>query len=417
MSSRSVQIIGGEDRQHAFVTDANRLQVESIIGDSPNLDAFHRVRISNPTGLFESTATYDKQPLLWNEETVGTATSVHLPNESSVLMSVSANGDSVVRQSRNFFRYQPGKSQMVYMTFVCGTGDANVRKRIGYFSTENGVFLEEINGSVWAVIRSKTSGSVVDTRIAQSNWNLDTYSDLDITKAHIWAMDLEWLGVGRVRVGFVDEGKIRYVHEFLHANLIDAVYMTSAQLPVRSEVVATGVPSASNDFKVICASVISEGGQDEHIGFPFSVANTSTTSITGARTPILTIQPKATFNGIDNHVQVIQRGLGVFNAGNAGALVEVIYDGTLTGASFASVDPSSVMEFDTAATAISGGIVVLSFFVPASVQSKTSERSMITGRLPLSRDLNNLNPTALTITVTNFGTVSAAGSFNWQEYR
>lgn len=417
MSSRSTQIIGGSGRQHAFVTDAHRLQVESVIGDSPNLDAFHRMRISHPTGIFESTLTYDKQPLLWNEETVGTATSVHLPNESSVLMTVSANADSVIRQSRNFFRYQPGKSQLVFMTYAFGDGDANVRKRIGYFSAENGVFLEEINGTVWMVVRSKTSGSVVDTRIEQSSWNLDTFAAFDSTKAQIFVLDLEWLGTGRVRVGFVIDGKIRYVHEFLHANALDGVYMTSAQLPVRVEVVATDVPSAPNEFKTICASVISEGGQDQHIGFPFSVANTSTRAITVAKTPILSIQPKATFNSIANHVQVIQRGLSAFNSGNAGALIEVIYNGTLTGASFASVDASSVMEFDTAATVITGGIIVLSFFIPATNQSKTSEQAMITGRLPLSLDLAGANPTPLTIAITNLGTVSVAGAFNWQEYR
>jgi hypothetical protein len=417
MSSRSTQIIGGKERQHVYVTDDHRLQVESKISDGPHLDAFHRLRVSNPTGIFESTLTYDKQPLLWNEETVGTATSVHLPNESSVLMTVSANADSVVRQSRSFFRYQPGKSQLIFMTFVAGTGDANVRKRVGYFSDENGIFLEEIDGTMWMVVRSKTSGSVVDTRIEQSSWNLDKYTDLDPTKAQILVIDLEWLGVGRVRAGFVIDGKIRYAHEFLHANLVDNVYMTSAQLPVRVEVVATDVPSAPNGFKAVCASVISEGGQDQHIGFPFSVANIAPIGVSGARTPVLTIRPKATFNSITNHVQVIQRGLALFNSGSAGALVEVIYNGTLTGASFNSVDASSVMEFDIAATAITGGIVVLTFFVPATNQSKTSERAAITGRLPLSLDLAGANPTPLTIALTNLGTVTANAAFNWQEYR
>jgi len=215
----------------------------------------------------------------------------------------------------------------------------------------------------------------------------------------------------------VIDGIVTYAHEFLHANLIQTVYMSSGQLPVRLETVATGAPGAANTFLGICCSVISEGGQEEDIGFPFSIGMSAPKATSGTRDPVLSIRPKATFNGLTNHVQIIQRQVEVFNAGNGVAFVELIYNGTLTGASFASVDASSVVEYDTAASAISGGIVVLSFYVGATNQSKVSVQTSITGRLPLTLDLAGANPTPLTVCVTEIGSVSAYAAMNWQEYR
>lgn len=404
-----------ENNQDAAFNERGNLPIE--MGDSPSIDAFDRIRVSDPTGIFESTLAYDKQPLIWNEKTNGTATSVHVPDTASVAMTVSASGDYVYRQSRDYLRYQPGKSQLIFMTFVMNGGDANVRKRVGYFSDENGIFLEEIDGAVWLVLRSSTSGSPVDTRIAQADWNFDTFSDLDPSKAQILVIDLEWLGVGRVRAGFVIDGIVRYAHHFLHANSVTEVYMTSAQLPARLEIEATGAPAAATTMHGICASVISEGGQDEFAGFPFSASNTAAVSIAGTRVPVLSLRPKATLNSIRNAVQMVQRALEVLNAGSGLAKVEVIYDGTLTGASWTSVNADSVAEVDSSATAITGGITVLTFFVAATNQSKTSQTASITGRLPLTLDIDGANPTPLTIAVTNIGTVSVWACFNWQEYR
>lgn len=388
-------------------------------GDTPSIDAFDRLRVSDPTGLFESTLTYDKQLLLWNEVVTGTASSTHLPNESAVRMRVLTNGDSVVRQTKDYFRYQPGKSQLIFMTFNFGAGDPNVTKRVGYFDGNNGIFLEEIDGAVWMVKRSFVSGVAVDTRIAQANWNLDTYPSFDSTKAQILIFDLEWLGVGRVRTGFVEDGIIKYVHQFVHANIDTTVYMSTAQLPLRLETTAGVGFAGTNDFLGICGSVISEGGQDDNIGFPFSVRNTALRAVGGTPLPLLSIRPKATFNSLPNRVQVIQRLFEIINQGsNSVVAYDVIYNGTLTGASWVDVDASSVIEYDLSATSIAGGIVVASGFIASTNQSKSSVQTGITGRLPLSLDIAGANPTALTIRLTNItGTGSCVGSYGWQEYR
>jgi hypothetical protein len=388
-------------------------------GDSPSIDAFDRLRVSNPVGLFESTQTYDTQTLVWNTDLVGGGTVTFLPNESASALTVAASGDSVVRQSKDYLRYQPGKSQLIFATFCFKAGDPNVRKRVGYFDTRNGIYLEEIDGTLAWVIRSYTSGAVVEERVAQANWNIDTFAGLDSTQAQILIIDLEWLGVGRVRVGFVIDGIIIYVHEFLHANVTSTVYMTSAQLPMRYEIEATGAFAGGNTLEQICCSVISEGGQEEAIGYPFATIRTSLVAIGGARVPIISLRPKLTFNGAINRVQVIQRQIETLFSGNNGiGYVEVIYNGTLTGAAFTSVSAQSVMERDVAATAIAGGEVVRSFYCASTSQARQTSETSILGRLPIS--LNIAGTVADTITICASlisGTLSGGGAFNWQEYR
>ncbi len=73
-------------------------------------------------------------------------------------------------------------------------------------------------------------------------------------------IDFEWLGVGRVRVGFVIDGLIYYCHYFNHANdsAFDSVYMSTPNLPLRYDIQTDGTSGSTLDH--ICSSVMSEGG-------------------------------------------------------------------------------------------------------------------------------------------------------------
>lgn len=388
------------------------------LGDGPQLDAFDRLRTSNPTGVFESTLVYDKQPLLWNERLTGTGTSVYVQREAAVRMTVAASGDVVERQTRTFFRYQPGKSQLILMTYSFGEPDANVRKRVGYFDANDGIFLEEINGQMWIVKRSSVTGTAMDTRIPQSAWNLDKFSEIDPTRTQLFCIDLEWLGVGRVRVGFFIDGQLRYAHEFLEQNVRDNIYMSTAQLPCFLSIEATGTPSVTRFMSALCASVSSEGGQEANVGFPFSArTGAALVTIAAARVPILSVRPKLLFNGRVNRALITQGLAEVLNDASI-AIVDVIFDGVLTAASFASVDADSTMEFDTAATAVTGGIVVRSFMVGATNQANSTSGADLTGRFPVSLDIAGANPTNITLAVTNVGaSATVLGTIEWLEYR
>ena len=229
--------------------------------DSGALDAFGRQRFSQPFTLFDSMLRYSKRTDLWDEATVGGGTTNYLTDESSLeLKTTVASGDTVLRRSRRHLPYQPGKSILVMESFVGNAAIAGLVQEVGYFDDDNGVILRTNGTSVQFVVRSSATGTIQENAVNQSQWNIDSFAALDFTKANIFVTDLEWLGVGRVRCGFVIDGEIRYCHEFNHANSINRVYMTSAMLPVSYRLSNSSAIASPAVLKQICTSVVSEGG-------------------------------------------------------------------------------------------------------------------------------------------------------------
>jgi hypothetical protein len=361
--SDNLQIVNPSNNVTIATSTDNPLIVS--YGNTALNDAFGRLRVSNPHYVFEAQNQYDAQPLIFNTVTSGGgSSSTHLPNESAVNLTVGTGAtDYVIRQSKQYLRYQPGKSQMILMTGTMGAAVANVAKRIGYFDNSNGLFFQQTSSALSVVRRSYTGGSVSNTAVDQPNWNIDTMDgngpsgiELDMTKSQIFIIDLEWLGVGRVRFGFVVDGTIYYCHELLNTNFLSTVYMTTANLPVRYEIANTAV-SAGASMKAICCSVSSEGGYDK-FGFPFSVGRGASYASVTTRRPVLSIKPRLTFNSITNRMDFDITGIEVVSSTYT-SYFEVVLNGTLTDATFNNVDATySGMQFDIAANAISGGIVL-----------------------------------------------------------
>ncbi len=229
--------------------------------DSGALDAFGRQRFSQPFTLFDSMLRYSKRTDLWDEAVVSGGTTNYLTNESSLeLKTTVASGDTVLRRSRRHLPYQPGKSLMIMASFVGNAPIAGLVQEVGYFDDDNGIILRANGTSVQFVVRSSATGTIQENVVSQAEWNIDSLPALDFTKANIFIADLEWLGVGRVRCGFVVDGEIRYCHEFNHANSIDKVYMTSAILPASYRLHNFSAIASPAVLKQICTSVVSEGG-------------------------------------------------------------------------------------------------------------------------------------------------------------
>lgn len=157
-------------------------------------------------------------------------------------------------------------SQLILITFNMLGGATGVIKQVGYFDDDNGIFLQNDEGTVNLVRRTYVSGSPVDNAVAQASWNIDTFDGngpsgitLDFTKVLIFLVDFEWLGVGRVRLGFVCQGNIYYAHEMNAANTLTTVYMSKPNLPIRYTIENDGT-GAADEIDAICCSVNSEGG-------------------------------------------------------------------------------------------------------------------------------------------------------------
>jgi hypothetical protein len=257
------------------------LQVTPTIDStSPAFDAFNRQRMTELVTIFDSKQILTGQAELFVSGTLagtGCATNYYV-SQSSTYLSVSLNtAGTCVRQSVRYMSYQPGKSHLILTTFNMLGGFAGIRKKVGYFDAFDGLFLELSGTSVGVVKRTSTSGAAVDSFVTQSSWNIDRFDGtgpsgviIDFTKTQILMMDMEWLGVGSVRYGFVIDGVTRYAHQLWHANTLDKVYMKSPNLPIRYEISNDGTGPASA-LSTICCTVASEGGRT-NTGFERSVS-------------------------------------------------------------------------------------------------------------------------------------------------
>ena len=338
----------------------------------PALDAFGRARFSQPFTLFDSQNRYAKNDL-FSESTATGGNVTYSANSSTVELNVTtSSGSEVVRQTYRSFSYQPGKSLLVLNTFVMPTANENQRIRIGYFNTENGVFLERDGTTVYIVRRTYVTGVAVDTRVAQADWNGDKLNGtgdsgltLDLTKAQIFWEDFEWLGVGSVRAGFVINGQVIICHTFQNANNLTSVYMTTAILPVRYEITNTGISTAAT-LKQICSTVISEGGYEKRVATDVVRMTTANTNIGVNFVPLMSIRLASGRTG----AVVIPDGYSVLPTATSTVTFEVamIKNATLTGASW-TASPSANVEQDLSATALTGGTIIFSSYVVASTQS------------------------------------------------
>jgi hypothetical protein len=390
-------------------------------------DAFGRARVSEPVALFNAQFQYDTNPLLFQTSLTGTGTVTKSANETSVMLSTggTANGAQAINQTKQYHKYQPGKSMQILMTGFLGAQKTNVRSRIGYFDANDGVYVE-MDGTAGPSInqRTSTSGSPVTTSVTQANWNFDKFDGtgpsgitIDFSKTQIFMFDLQWLGVGRVRVGFYINGLAFIGHVFNNANTLTSPYMNSANLPCRAEITNTGVAASTTSMKQICVSVNSEGGTSFPSVLHFSTNNGITSISVTTRAPILSIRPKTTFNSLTNRSQIQVETIEIINISTANVFWELVYNGTLTGAAFADVDTTnSGVQRDVTASAITNGQVVASGYIGGG--SKFSETVPLTTVLPFTLDFAGTTPDIYTLVVTSFGAaVSVNGTFIWSENR
>lgn len=337
-------------------------------------DLFGRIKTSEPYTLFDSSHRYQKSPD-FSEEVVGSGSVTYLTNESSLSLAVNtASGDKVTLESKKVFPYQPGKSLQVMQTFVFAEPKANLRQRAGYFSRSNGLFVEKDGLNTYLVLRSSTSGSPVDVRIPQSEWNIDQVNgdgpsdyQLDLSKGQIFWSEFEWLGLGSVRVGFVFDGYFVPVHQFNHANVVTSVYMTTASLPIRYEIENTGITESSSTMKQVCATVISNGGYFKPV--ETYTATRPSASVSTTYYPLVAIRMAS---GRTDSV-IIPDGLNIAPTAAGDFEYALIKNPTsITGGSWVVSSPKNNVEYNISATAMSGGTPVIEGFFGSTNQSSES---------------------------------------------
>ena len=344
----------------------------------PSFTSQNRIKTSPYQTVFFNTFQYGKETDIWDEQITGTASAVHNPDASNITMSVgSTAGDKVVRQTRAVMRYIPGRTSTISFAIRLETPVAGVRRRFGIFDADNGAFFED-NGGVYSyVTRSKTSGSVVETRVLRDDWNGDkldgngfSQHTADPTKQQMIHIEYEWYGAGQVKFAWVIDGETIVSHTFNHANTIDKVWCSTPFLPIRVELEnVTGVAGTHYLYQG-SNSLISEG-EPEKLGILVSQATGTagrTMSSSNTYYPILSIRLKSNnLTGI-----VLPRSLQVATNDNTNVFWKLVRNATLTGASWqAHDDPDSFMEYDLSATAMTGGTNTLNGFTIGGGSSLT----------------------------------------------
>lgn len=398
--------------------------------DSANLDGFGRLRVSQPVTLFDSQHQYLINPFLWSTAlSANGGTVTKTTNKSSATLSCTTTaGSTAILQSKRYIRYQPGKSQLILISAVVGAATANVQKRLGYFDAANGLFFEQNGTTDYAVnIRSSTSGSVDDStlRVSRSSWNIDKLDGtgpsgytLDFTKAQILMIDLEWLGVGRVRWAFVIDGKPVYFHQHLNANILAVQYTQTANLPLRFEV--TNLAAASGSMEQICCTVISEGGYEGDRALRFADSMSAAVSATTAGTwyAAIGIRPTATFNSITNRGIITLDEVQLVNAAAVSVIYQLRFNPTVAGTfTYSNVNVGrSIAQTAKGATAntVTGGDILYSGVLATNAAAGYNS-SDLTNKFPISQyDTNSLDSIVLCV-MGIAANASVWATMNWRE--
>ena len=405
----------------------------TVLSTPSNTDAFGRARVSQPFTLGDYNHIYGLNPNFIDMVSNGGAVTFQANQACARLSTTSNSASSAIHQTAMYHHYMPGKSQLIMSTFNFYAAVPNVTKRTGYFDANNGIFFEQTgDGTLSLVLRSSVSGFPVETRVAQSSWNVDKCNgtgasgyNLDITKTQLFFIDFQWLGVGRIRMGFSHDGKDIVAHEMNGTNNLTTVYMATPNLPIRCEISNTGATTGGY-FDQICSTVVSEGGYVE-AGQDWSITSPTLRNLTsGTSVPVMAIRLKTAFNGYANRMFARIDKINVFSSGEnvKWTLVRAPNQAALTGSTWTSVNSSSGVEYNSTATAVTsydemdnGYVSSAGNGVNAPGGAPTASASPAAKKNYISQNYASTDSQIFVVYVTNIGTATASVGvgIQWRE--
>ena len=403
-------------------------------------DAFGRQRVSEPFTLGDYKHLYALDPNFVDKTSNGGSVTF-LTNKACAQLATTSNTSSyAAHQTKFYHHYQPGKSQTILSSICFGYAQRNVTKRTGYFDDRDGIYFEQVgsntsdntnNGTLNFVVRSYVSGSPSEAtqgeyirRVPQHLWNVDKCDgtgasgfNINMSKTQLIYMDFQWLGVGRIRVGFVHDGTYIVAHEYNCSNVLSEVYISNPNLPVRCEILNTGTTTGGS-LDQICATVISEGGYSQN-GIDWAIAPLARTTASPAATPLplVAIRLKNTFNGYPNRITARLNNVSFYAETNSVyyQIIKLPTAASLTGTvTWQSVNDDSAVEYSVSQTGyvVADGDMLSAGFIPAGA-SQNSLSPVNSGELTsakknaLSQNFDSNNSEVYLIVVK---TISTAGN-------
>jgi hypothetical protein len=384
----------------------------------------NRIQVSSQEIVLFSNALYSTDPDVWDRAVYNNATVTYDQLEGGTLLTATGDIDSeAVLQSVRVMPYVPGRG--VEVTFAVQYNDARlgVRRRVGVFDELNGMYFEQDEtGNYYVVIRSNTSGTVVNTRVARADWNgvkFDGTEPNGITAdpdaIQMFVIEYDWYGAGQVRFNYIINGYKYTVHTFNHANIINTTFMRTPNLPVRFEI--KNITGATGPFELHKwgVSVIQEGDGGSNLGRPADITNAiggTNLGTGGTYRPVVAIRLKSTrLAGV-----VLPNAYQAVTTSNALLHHRITSNATITGGTWVSFGDESFIEYNITATAVSGGTVLTAGFTPPGDNGKTALDPR--GLWQMSRTAMGTASQVLCLEATSAGNnVIALGSISWIEQR
>lgn len=349
-------------------------------GTSLPVDPFGRVRVSAPNTFMQTTSTSllpSFRPLQLDTivgDVSGSGAVLQDVSASVVRMTAGPGAGYAVRQTRQYIPYQAGKGRLVFISAalsVSEEGVPGVVSRIGLFDDHapaqrrfgDGHFFELSGNQLSVVERSSVSGAVAEQRVPRSAWNGDKLDGTgpskfaaNLGRMQLFWMDLEWLGVGEVRMGMVVDGTLVRCHTFSHTNALTASsYTRTPKLPVRHEIAASPSAAAAATLVSACSTVISEGGFVPR-GLPASLGVPVTgTVVAGTTTAVLAVSLRP--EGFLPRATLIPQQLDVIALGNHPLFwqIRIDYSGLANVAAWTNADTThSAARYATQAALTAG---------------------------------------------------------------
>lgn len=400
--------------------------------DSTAMGAFGWLRAAPPSYVFDAQLTYDLQPLLFEQiatATGGTSTITHDATNRNAVMTFTAatTGSKCYMQQYEHNRYQPGRSQAAFITgnFISHTASTLKWLKYGIGEAGNGVALESNGTGFQVTLYSDTAEG--DQSVLQASWNVDKLNGtgksgltLNVAKGVIFFVDLQSLYYGRVRCCVDIDGMAVCFHEFLNANSLAKPYIQTANLPISAGMTCTGTVSTTMEFT--CCSVISEGGQEDVGGFPFT-ARGAVTAASGVATPIISVRPLTTFNSIANRSVFRLESIDLAVTGSNAVDWDLCLGQALTTPTWAAVNAAySAFEYTSVAGTANGapGLSIQSGSINATATSKGAISTRVPMKYPITLDaagaVRLMGSVCLNVTGVG-GTSTCRASLNWKELR
>lgn len=414
-------------------------QAVDIPATSSTKDSFGRIRTSGLIKQAYGTFEYGLNSYFIESKVSGTGTVTSNTDQCAVVLRTggTATGALARAQTRAFQRYTPGNSKLTKQTGCFAAPTAGVRQRIGRFCNTDGLFLEWDGPDLYFVRRTSTSGTPVDNRTPRASW-YDKFDgagpsgiNFDFAGGTSWLewMDLEWLGVGRYRLGFASPTDGSFLPAVIGSgtNSLTVPYMRTANLPIRYEIENTGATGADVSMKWFCYSDDDEGAEESDIPLQFPIDNGTTPQAlaNGTYRPILAIRAKTTGpNSRVNRAQIILKAVQAAVSGNTLSHFRIIYNPTAlvqNGGAVTWISASALAEYATfsagAADTITGGTAIGdSFYVAASATIKGGGDAKLFRKLPLVyTELGSVQDTIVLVGAGVGATSAALGEISYQE--